>query len=99
MAYRWTSPHDWLGDKVNEWSAAAKAGLSGGNQQEAQDAITELHILANMVVNGTLDVDGDTIQDHYQTQMDADGYFADEDASEDEAPENDDGGVEEVEVR
>lgn len=72
--YRWASPHDWLGDRIN----AALSKAQGGRLSLEQDtAIADLAIIANTIVNGTLAVDSDAIQDAFQDDMEDAGFFRD----------------------
>ncbi len=73
--FRWTSPHDWLGDKINDALALALAPLKPGS--DAFAAVNDIAVIANTIVNGTLAVDSDTIQDAFQDEMDEAGYFVD----------------------
>ncbi len=59
--YRWTHPSEWLADKISSYTSLRDA-----------DAITQLADLARALA-GLLD--GDQIQDLFQAEMDADGYF------------------------
>ena len=72
--YRWESPQDWLGDRINELLHEAQ----GGRLSLAQDAaISGLATIANTIVNGTLNVDSDSVQDAFQDDMEDAGYFID----------------------
>lgn len=89
--YKWESPQDWLGDKINEYIATLDDyTLRGkGTADAANRAAYELANIANGVVNGTFCVDADTIQDTYQPEMDDDGYFKDLDAEPEQANSDD----------
>ncbi len=80
--YKWNSPHDWLGDKINAYIATLDNYIlrGKGTADDANRATADLAYIANGVVNGTFKIDADTIQDVYQSEMDDDGYFNDLDA-------------------
>lgn len=62
--YRWASPHEWLSHKINS---------IGTVSPEAR----KLRGILNEVIPK---LDADDIQDAFQSEMDADGYFEDLDA-------------------
>lgn len=72
--YRWGSPQDWLGDRINNLLHEAQLGPVSLKQDAA---IAGLATIANTIVNGTLAVDSDTVQDAFQDEMDEDHYFMD----------------------
>ncbi len=71
--YRWSSPQDWLGDRINELYSVARG--EAGFTRDA--AIADLVNIANTIVNGTLNVDSDSVQDAFQDEMSDAGYFVD----------------------
>ncbi len=60
--YRWSHPIEWLQGKIDDLA----------NQRDKDVAVTELRSIASELAGH---LDGDTIQDIFQSEMDADGYF------------------------
>ena len=84
--YKWDSPDDWLGDKINKCKddidEYLRNGVSGdGSYDKADTALFELVSIANTLVLDSDAVDSDTIQDLFQDDMDTDGYFIDLDVA------------------
>ena len=80
--YKWDSPGDWLGDKINEYKDTVDEYLRTGtagpvSNDTASAALFSLATIANSIVNGGLNCDSDMIQDAFQDEMDDDGYFVD----------------------
>jgi hypothetical protein len=78
--YKWDSPGDWLGDKINEHKAVLEDFIlrGKGSADDADKALAGLCCIANGIVNGELGgVDSDSIQDAHQDEMEEDGYFRD----------------------
>ena len=69
--YRWRHASEWL-----DWKIGKIVALD-----DRQDALTELAALTRILARH---MDGDQIQDEFQSEMDADGFFDDLDAKEDD---------------
>ncbi len=57
--YKWSHPAEWLNHKIDD-------------SKEASFAVTELASMCRLLASK---LDGDTIQDLFQDEMDEDGYF------------------------
>lgn len=77
VKHRWASPGDWLGDKINAHIAKADAAIRRHPMTpvDVTVALADLACIACTIVNGTLKVDSDMIQDAFQDEMEEDGYF------------------------
>jgi len=77
--YKWGSPQDWLGDRINARHAVIDDYIlrGKGTADDADKAVADLVIIANGIVNGGLSVVADSIQDYWQDVMEKEGYFRD----------------------
>lgn len=62
MAYRWPHALDWIDWKIGEYAAMRDRDL----------AVAELAMIARELASH---LDGDQLQDTFQSEMDADGFF------------------------
>lgn len=70
--YKYESPYDWLMSHVDKIISTAQNNLEGGDPDAMFDTTNQLRsIISTLAIKH----DSDTIQDEFQSDMDADGYF------------------------
>ena len=84
--YKWSHASDWLEQKIDDLANAGDEAVSRAEERDLGRALSELRQLAHDLASK---LDGDTIQDLFQSDMDADGFFLDLDKAEAQAEEED----------